>query len=105
MKNTWVLRVIVLCGFMLLGARVSSNPTFTSVSQTHLHATTDHSDFIFAIELEDEVEDAITSFITATSFDWKLESTVILGLFVLLFFVQSTPVPLPAYLRFHNLRL
>ena len=105
MKNTWVLRIIVLCGFMLLGARVSSNPTFTSVSQTHLHATTDHSDFIFAIELEDEVEDAITSFITATSFDWKLESTVILGLFVFLFFVQSAPVPLPAYLRFHNLRL
>jgi len=105
MKNTWVLRVIVLCGFMLLGARVSSNPTFTSVSQTHLHATTDHSDFIFAIELEDEVEDAITSFITATSFDWKLVSTVILGLFVFLFFVQSTPVPIPAYLRFHNFRL
>jgi len=105
MKNTWVLRIIVLCSFMLLGARVSSNPTFRSVSNTYLHATTDHSDFIFAIELEDEVEDAITSFITATSFDWELESTAILGLFVLLFFVRSAPVPLPAYLRFHNLRL
>ena len=105
MKNTWVLRIIVLCGFMLLGARVSSDPTFTSASQTHLHATTEHSDFIFAIELEDEVEDAITSFITATSFNWKLESAVILGLLVILFFGPSTSVPLPAYLRYHNLRL
>jgi hypothetical protein len=105
MKNTWVLRVIVLSGFMLLGARVSSIPTFTSVSETHLHATTDHSDFIFAIELEDEVEDAITSFIAATSFDWKLESAIILGLLVLLIFAPITSVPLPAYLRYHNLRL
>ena len=105
MKNTWVLRVIVLCGFMLIGARVSSNPTFTSVSETHLHATSDHSDFIFAIELEDEVEDAITSFIAATSFDWKLESAIILGLLVLLIFAPITSVPLPAYLRYHNLRL
>ena len=105
MKNTWVLRVIVLCGFMLLGSRVSSNPTFSSVSHTQLHAATDHSDFIFAIELEDEVEDAITSFITATSFNWKLESAVILGLLVILFFAPSTSVPLPAYLRYHNLRL
>ena len=77
MKNTWVLRLIVLCGFMLLGVRVSSDPTFTSVSQTRLHATTDHSDFIFAIELEDEVEDAITSLIASTSFDWKLESALV----------------------------
>ena len=105
MKNTWVLRVIVLCGFMLLGARVSSNPTFTTASNTHLHATTDHSDFIFAIELEDEVEDAITSFIASTSFDWKLESAVILGLLVLLIFAPGTSVALPAYLRYHNLRL
>lgn len=105
MKNTWVLRLIVLCGFMLLGARVSSDPTFTSVSQTHLHATTEHSDFIFAIELEDEVEDAITSLIASTSFDWKLESAFILGLLVLLFFAQCYSIPLPAYLRYHNLRL
>ncbi len=105
MKNTWFLRLIVLCGFMLLGARVSSNPTFTSDSQTYLHETTDHSDFIFAIELEDEVEDAITSFIAATSFDWKLESAIILGLLVLLIFAPITSVPLPAYLRYHNLRL
>ena len=105
MKNTWILRVIVLCSFMLLGARVSSNPTFTSVSQTHLHATTDHSDFILAIELEDEVEDALTSFIAATSFEWKLESSIILGLLVLLIYAPITSFPLPAYLRYHNLRL
>jgi hypothetical protein len=60
MKNAWILRLVVICGFMLLGFRVSSNPTFTSFSHTHLHATTDHSDLIFAIELEDEVEDVIT---------------------------------------------
>lgn len=105
MKNTWVLRVVVFCGFMLLGTRVSSNPTFTSFYHTHLYATTDHSDLIFAIELEDEVEDVITSFISATSFDWKLESAVILGLLVLLFFAPTTSVVLPAYLRYHNLRL
>jgi hypothetical protein len=105
MKNTWIIRLIVLGGFLLLGARVTSNPTFTSVSETYLHAAADHSDFIFAIELEDEVEDAITSYITATSFDWKLESAVILGLLVLLFFAPSTSVTLPAYLRYHNLRL
>jgi hypothetical protein len=105
MKNTWVFRVIVLCGFMLLGARVSSNPTFTSASQTYLHETTDHSDFIFAIELEDEVEDAITSFIAETSFDWKVESSVMLGLFVLFIFARSITLLTPAYIRFHNLRL
>jgi hypothetical protein len=105
MKNAWILRIVVICGFMLLGFRVSSNPSFQPTSTNFLHATSDHADFILAIELEDEVEDVLTIFLTENSPAWDSQqvSFCVLALFASCvgLFIHR----IPAFLRFQNLRL
>ena len=106
MKKAWILRLIVICSIVLLGERVSTNPGFQTSSTTFFHATTDHSDSIVAIELEDEVEDEAVSFFSLpSSFDWKSKLLLFIPFFALNLYASQVRTKIPPYLRFHNLRL
>jgi hypothetical protein len=70
-----------------------------------VHATSDDSDAIIAIELEDEVEDALTVFFLSKSFDWKSKLVLFIPFFALILQAQQVRTKIPPYLRFHNLRL
>jgi hypothetical protein len=104
MKNSWILRLIVLCGFMLLGARVSANPVFLTKSSNYIQATPDHSDTFVAIEV-DEIEDILSAFFVQTSFERIRFSRLFISLLLMVNctcqFLHSTP----AFLRFQNFRL
>jgi hypothetical protein len=106
MKKAWILKLIVICSFVLLGERVSTHSDFTTSSRPFLHATADHSDAIVAIELEDEVEDdALSFFCLPSTLNWKVLSALFFSLSVTAFFAVQFSHPLPAFLRFQNLRL
>ena len=106
MKKAWILQLIVICSFILLGERVSTSPHFQSSSRAFLHTTTDHSDAMVAIELEDEVEDEALSFFSLSStFDWKSKLLFFIPFFVLFLNAQNLQTKTPAYVRFHKLRL
>ncbi|MFM6914220.1 MAG: hypothetical protein ACKOUQ_04880 [Aquirufa sp.] len=106
MKKAWILKLIVICSIVLLGVRVSTSPHFQTSSRAFLHTTTDHSDAIVAIELEDETEDdALSFFSLPSSFNWKLKALFFVPLFFLLLYSQDVLEKSPAFIRFHNLRL
>jgi len=106
MKKAWILWLIAICSVMLLGERVSTNPASKTSSATFFHATTDHSDSLLAIELEDEAEDdGLSFFCLAATFVWKLKQLFFILFIVLLLYSQHVQEKSPAYLRFHNLRL
>lgn len=106
MKKGWILRLIVICSIMLLGERLSSSAHLQPSSRTSLHATTDHSDAMVAIELEDELEDEAISFIHLIStFEWKPKLLLLIPFFALIFQAQHVLTKTPPYIRFHNLRL
>jgi hypothetical protein len=105
MKNAWILRLVVICGFMLLGFRVTSNPSFQPSATNFLHTTSDHADFILAIELEDEVEDALTIFLTENTLAWDSLKASFYILAVVASYAGLFFYAIPAFLRFQNLRL
>ena len=106
MKKAWILKLIVICSFVLLGERVSTHSDFTTSSRPFFHATADHSDAIVAIELEDEVEDeAVSFFCLSSSFDWKSKLLLLIPFFVLILPASQARTKILPYLRFHNLRL
>ena len=106
MKKAWILKLIFICSFVLLGERVSMSPNFLSSSRAFLHNTIDHSDTIVAIELEDEVEDEALSFFSLLStFEWKATPFFLILFFALILNAQHAQAKIPPYLRFHNLRL
>ncbi|UAJ14134.1 hypothetical protein [Aquirufa lenticrescens] len=106
MKKAWILKLIFICSFVLLGERVSLHPDFKAFTKSFVHATSDDSDSIIAIELEDEVEeDALTMFFLSKSFDWIVINQF-LGIFILVVFIARPFFhQIPVYLRFQNLRL
>ena len=105
MKKAWILKFIFICSLVLLGERISNNPVFQASSHTFLHTSDKHSEAIVAIELEDEVEDALTVFFLSKSFDWIIISQF-LGVFILVVLIARPFFnQIPVYLRFHNLRL
>jgi hypothetical protein len=106
MKKAWILKLIVICSFALLGERLSISPDFKSSTSTFLHETSDHSDVIVAIELEDEVEEeALSLFSLPSTFDWKAKLFFFFLFFALILNVQRAQTKTPAFLRFQNLRL
>jgi hypothetical protein len=106
MKKAWILKLIFICSFLLLSERLSTSPHFQSSPHASLHATSDHSDLIVAIELEDEVEDdALSFFCLPSTLNWKVLSVLCFSLSVTAFFAVQFSHPLPAFLRFQNLRL
>jgi hypothetical protein len=106
MKKAWILKLIVICSFVLLGERLSTSPNVLSSSRAFLHTTTDHSDAIVAIELEDEVEDEAVSFFSLpSSFDWESKLLLFIPFFALNLYASQVGTKIPPYLRFHNLRL
>ena len=105
MKKAWILKLIFICSFVLLGERVSLNPDFKASTKSFVHATSDDADATIAIELEDEVEDALTVFFLSKSFDWKSKLVLFIPFFALILQAQQVRTKIPPYLRFHNLRL
>lgn len=106
MKKAWILKLIVVCSFVLLGERLSISPDFKSSPHTFLHETSDHSDAIVAIELEDEVEEeALSLFSLPSNFDWKVKLFFFILFYALILNVQRAQTKTPAFLRFQNLRL
>ena len=106
MKKAWILKLIFVCSFVLLGERVSKNPDFKAFTKSFVHATSDDSDAIIAIELEDEVEDEVLSFFSLpTTFDWEANLLFLILFFMLMLRSQHVQSKIPPYLRFHNLRL
>jgi hypothetical protein len=106
MKKAWILKLIVICSIVLLGERLSTSPNVLSSSRAFLHTTTDHSDAMVAIELEDEVEDEAVSFFSLpSSFDWKSKLLLFIPFFALNLYASQVRTKIPPYLRFHNLRL
>ncbi|MCZ2487030.1 hypothetical protein [Aquirufa antheringensis] len=101
MKKAWILQLIVICSFVLLGERVSLNPDFKASTKSFVHATSNDSDAIIAIELED----ALTVFFLSKSFDWKSKLVLFIPFFALILQAQQVRTKIPPYLRFHNLRL
>jgi hypothetical protein len=106
MKKAWILKLIVICSIVLLGARASTFSDFKTTSHSFLHATVTHADALVAIELEDETEDdALSFFSLPSSFDWKSKLFLFIPFFALILQAQHVRTKIPPYLRFHNLRL
>ena len=106
MKKVLILRIIVICSIVLLGARASTFSDFKTTSHSFLHATVTHADALVAIELEDETEDdALSFFSLPSSFNWKPKLLFFVPLFFLLLYSQDVLEKSPAFIRFHNLRL
>lgn len=106
MKKAWILKLIFICSFLLLSERLSTSPHFQSSPHASLRATSDHSDLIVAIELEDEVEDEAASFFClSSSFDWKSKLLLLIPFFALILPASQARTKILPYLRFHNLRL
>ncbi len=105
MKKAWILKLIFICSLLLLGERISKNPVFQASSHTFIQTSDKHSEAIVAIELEDEVEDALTVFFASNSFDWVLFNQLFVAFSLVVFFSRPFFHPIPEYLRFHNLRL
>ncbi len=106
MKKAWILKLIFICSLVLLGERVSLHPDFKAFTKSFVHATSDDSDAIIAIELEDEVEDEVLSFFSLpSSFDWKSKLLLFIPFFALILQAQHVRTKIPPYVRFHNLRL